>query len=198
MRETTRHRHAFDRYWRLGAERSLARLHAALTADGRAPSLRTLYEWSRRCHWQRRIIDLEREARQAEDAARVAAIREMQERQAREALLLQQRGTEWLAALGPEDGSAEVAIRAITEGAKLERLARGEATERTEPDDPTAARLKEVHDDELDRLIALAESAVDGAGATEAGGSVGVGDGAPADREPSPAAPPGAGGDRAR
>ena len=123
MRETTRHREAFGRYWRLGADRSLERLHAVLEAEDRAPSLRTLCEWSRQLHWQQRIIGLEREAQRAEDAARVAAIREMQERQAREALLLQQRGTEWLAALGSEAASAEAAIRAITEGAKLERLA---------------------------------------------------------------------------
>ena len=168
MRETTRHRKAFDRYWRLGADRSLERLHAELEAEGRAPTLRTLYEWSRQLHWQGRISDLEREARQAEDAARVAAIREMQERQAREGLLLQQRGAEWLAGLGAEDASAEAAIRAITEGAKLERLARGEATERTESVDHTAEQLREVTDDELERFIGLAEGTVEGAGPQKA------------------------------
>ena len=197
MRETTRHREAFDRYWRLGAERSLERLHAELEAEGRGPSLRTLCEWSRQLHWQDRISDLERKARQAEDAARVAAIREMQERHAREGLLLQQRGTEWLAEFGAEDASPEAAIRAITEGAKLERLARGEATERTESVDPTAEQLREVSDDELQRFIALAEGTVEGAGPADAGESVGVGDGVPPGREPPPAAPPSAGGDRA-
>ena len=197
MRETTRHRKAFDRYWRLGADRSLERLQAELEAEGRAPSLRTLYEWSRQLHWQERVSDLEREARQAEDAARVAAIREMHDRQAREGLLLQQRGTEWLAELGNEDASPEAAIRAITEGAKLERLARGEATERTESVDQTAEQLKGVSDDELERFIAHAEGTLEGAGPQTAGGPVGLGDDPPPDREPAPAASPGTGGDRA-
>ena len=34
MTESTKHRRAFDRYWRLGEHRSLERLHAALEADG--------------------------------------------------------------------------------------------------------------------------------------------------------------------
>ena len=197
MRETTRHREAFDRYWRLGAERSLVRLHAELEAEERAPSLRTLCEWSRQFHWQDRIGDLEREARDAEDAARVAAIREMQERHAREGVLLQQRGTEWLTELGVDDASPEAAIRAITEGVKLERLARGEVTERTESVDHTAEQLKGMSDDDLESFLARAEGGEDGAGAPEAGGSLGVGDGAPSDREPPAAGPPGAGGDRA-
>ncbi len=157
MRETTRHRRAFDRYWRLGAGRTLERLHAALEAEGKAPALRTLEEWSRQLHWQNRIDDFERGARDAEDEARVAAIREMEERQAREALLLQQKGTEWIAPLGEGDASPEAGIRAIVEGARLERLARGEVTERTETQGGADPRLEGFSDDELRRLVELAE-----------------------------------------
>ena len=42
MAESTKHRHAFERYWRLGPERSIEALHAAMRAEGKAPSLRTL------------------------------------------------------------------------------------------------------------------------------------------------------------
>ena len=157
MPESTKHRHAFERYWRLGPERSIERLHAAMQADGKAPSLRTLYEWSRKYHWQDRIADLERQARIAEDEARIAAIREMQERQAKEGLLLQQRGTQWLAQISDEKATPEAAIRAVVEGAKLERLARGEATERTEIHHDADPRLAELSDEQLDRLIELAE-----------------------------------------
>ena len=196
MRETTRHREAFDRYWRLGAGRTIRRLHAALEAEGSARSLRTLCEWSRQFHWQDRISDLESEARQAADAARVAAIREMHDRQAREGLLLQQRGTEWLGELKSEDASPEAAIRAITEGAKLERLARGEATERTESVDQAAEQLEGLSDDELQRLIAVAEGTVDGAGATGPRGSVGLGDDPSPEGEPPLVASPSPGSDR--
>ena len=65
MAETTRHREAFDAYWRLGGERSIERLHAVLGARGKAPTDRTLYEWSRRFRWQDRIARLEREAKRA-------------------------------------------------------------------------------------------------------------------------------------
>lgn len=157
MPESTRHRRAFERYWRLGSERSIEKLHAAMSSEGSGPSLRTLYEWSRRYRWQDRLADLERQARAAEDEARVAAIREMQERQAKEGLLLQQKGAEWLAQIETEHASPEAAIRAVVEGARLERLARGEATERTEIRDDTDPKLQRLSEKELDRLIELAE-----------------------------------------
>ena len=126
--------------------------------------MRTLYEWSRRYHWQRRIAQLELEARRAEDETRVQALREMYERRSKEALLLQQRGAEWLAGMSRDDATADAAIRAIVEGARLERLARGEPTERQEVigDDKTDPRLAALSDEELDRLIEYAEGAVGG------------------------------------
>ena len=122
---------------------------------------------SRRNHWQDRIADLDRKTGEAEDEARIATIREMQERQAREALLLQQKGAEWLAPVSAEEATPDAAIRAIVEGAKLERLARGEATERTEQRDITDERLKELSDDELDRLLDQLGEGVGGEGAAE-------------------------------
>ena len=163
MPESTKHRHAFERYWRLGPERSIERLHAAMEAEAKAPSLRTLYGWSSRYRWQDRVADLERKARETEDDARIAAIREMQERQAKEGLLLQQRGAQWLAQVNDEQVSPEAAIRAVVEGARLERLARGEPTERTEIHNDADPRLERLSDEELDRLIELAEGLVRGA-----------------------------------
>lgn len=154
MAESAKHRRAFDAYWELGAERSLARLHQALEAAGSAPTLRTLEEWSSRFQWQDRIGRLERDAREAADEARITAVREMQERQAREALLLQQKGAQWLGALEPGDVSAEAAIRAVIEGARLERLSRGEVSERVDLGGPDPA-LGRFTDDELERLSTL-------------------------------------------
>src|SRR5687767_931196 len=131
MAESTKQREAFEVYWRLGSDRSLERLRLALVAQkGNAPSLRTLSEWSRRYLWQHRLARVEHEARIAEDEAKVAAIRDMYDRQAKAGLLLQQKGMEWLVGTDPEQATPDAAVRAIVEGAKLERAARGEPTER--------------------------------------------------------------------
>ena len=163
MSESTRHRRAFERYFRLGPDRSLTLLHEALAAEGgRVPALRTLEEWSRTYHWSDRIADVERRARDAEDEARITAIREMEERHTKEALLLQQRGSQWLAAFDSDDASPDAAIRAIAEGVRIERLARGEPTERTETSDAADPRLERISDDDLDRLINAAGLALEG------------------------------------
>ena len=169
MKSTAKHSGAFERYWRMGAGRSIERLHAELESAGEAPTLRTLHEWSRRHHWQDRIVELERQAQRAEDDARVSAMREVYDRQAKEALLLQQKGTEWLAAMRPEGGTAEDGIRAVVEGARLERLARGEPSERQEVQGEVgvSARLASMSDDELDRLIKHAEGTLGREGEAE-------------------------------
>lgn len=182
MAESTRARQAFERYWRLGAQRSLRLLHEALERDGHAPTLRTLEEWSRRYHWQDRVADVEREARRADDEARITAVREMADRHAREALLLQQKGAEWLAGLGPGEVTADAAIRAVVEGMKAERLARGDVTERTEVRTPVEGRLEELTDDELDRLVRIAEGALERGSAPRPDEPPPLGDGAPAGR----------------
>lgn len=146
MPESTRQREAFDRYWALGAERSVETLHAVLRAEagpaGKGPGLRTLYAWSSRYRWQDRVQELERTATAAADEARLAALREMYERQAREGLLLQQKGTEWLRDVPGAEATPDAGIRALVEGAKLERLARGEPSDRTQ--------TKEQSDDDRD------------------------------------------------
>ena len=143
---TTRHREAYAAYLALGAERSIERLHAELAAAGRTPSLRTLYEWSRCFHWQDRLAAFEHRARAAAEEAELEAIRAMHARQVTEALLLQQKGAVWLQGVAADAASPEAAIRAITEGAKLERLVRGVPTERTEAVDATTARVEGLAD----------------------------------------------------
>lgn len=156
MSEGTKQRLALDLYWELGAERSIERLHALMQGGGRAPSLRTLYEWSRRYGWQSRIAELERQARVADDEARLRAIREMSERHARQAVHLQDAALGWLDELKKEHVTADAAVRALVEAVRMERLARGEPTERQEVSSVNVAfqaRLSAVTDDELARLI---------------------------------------------
>ena len=164
MRETTQRRHAFDAYLRLGSGRTLRELREALLRDGgRAPTVRTLEEWSRQLQWQRRIDDVEREYREADDEARRAAVREMAERHAQEGVLLQQRGATWLTAIDSESVTTDSAIRALAEGVRICRLARGEATDRTAFGEDRDPRLERFSEAELEHLIDAAERAVEGA-----------------------------------
>ena len=168
MRETSRQQRAFDLYWGLGHDRTIERLHEALRASGPVRSQRTLYEWSRQLHWQDRIGELERDARFAADAARVQALREMAERHAKEALLLQQKGAEWLTTIAVHRVTADGAIRALVEGVRMERLARGEATEKKEISGELEIRprLKGLTDEQLDDLIDLVERDLEGTPST--------------------------------
>jgi hypothetical protein len=170
MVESTRQRQAFEIYWRLGAQRSVERVAAELArSKGRAPALRTLYGWSSRHQWQHRLARLEHEAQVAEDEARVAAIKEMCERQGKAGLLLQQKGIEWLVAIEAEAVSPDAAVKAIVEGAKLERLARGEPSEQLEVKSEIDARLSLIGDSELEAIIRYGQGALDGASEAEAG-----------------------------
>ncbi len=157
MAEGPRQRHAYERYLAMDEGRSIERLHAALAEAGKAPSLRTLYEWSRKYHWQQRIADFERRQREATEAAFATAHREMQERHAKELLLMQQRAMEKFASGDGQEMSWSEAARTAAEAIRLERLLRGEATERTEVTQHGAPRLAELSDEELERLIGLAE-----------------------------------------
>ena len=166
MAEGTRQRLAFDRYWALGAERRIEGLRGVLTAEAapeaKVPALRTLYEWSRRYRWQDRLAQLERDARAESDSARLAALHDMYARQAQEGLLLQQKGAEWLQTVAAAEASPEAGIRALVEGAKLERLARGEPSERAvlEGKEEDDARFAGFSDAELDALVREAERIV--------------------------------------
>jgi hypothetical protein len=159
MAEPKRVRDAFDIYWRMGEDRTLDRLRDELAKLGRTYGRRTIAEWSRRHQWQARLDQLERAAAEAERAAQVRETREMHQRQAKVGLLLQQRGTERLSGLDAEDMSVPAAIHAVTVGAKLERIARGEPNEPqtvTHDYNPILQRLQErvqeLTDDELRQL----------------------------------------------
>ena len=175
MREGTKHRLAFDLYVDLGAGRSLEALALVLAQDPsrlglkRAPSLRSLYRWSSELDWQDRLRDLEREARQRDAEQLVQSLREMNERQAREGMLLQQRGVQRLQSLEDEELTPSESIRAVSEGARLERLARGDVTDRTQIERTKDLDLANFSIAELRALAQLALERSQGAGSPESG-----------------------------
>ena len=162
MSETTKHRLAFEAYFRLGAQRSIERLRETLVErDDRAPALRTLFDWSRKYQWQARLARLEHEARIAEAEVLIAAIREMHERHAKAAVFMQEKGLDWLSSMGLDNATVDGAIKAIVEGAKLESLSRGEPTERREVTGEFEARFSEFSDDELETIVEFAHQALE-------------------------------------
>ena len=176
VREKTKHRLALDLYVRLGAERSLEALRRALQEDpsriglSRAPSKSTLETWSSAFHWQDRLLDLERRAAEWDREELLKALREMNERHAKEGLALQQKGVERLGTLTPEQLSASDAVRALVEGVRLERLARGEPTEHIRQEGEMVhghVDLGRFTNEELRRLAELAERCETGVGETE-------------------------------
>lgn len=163
MTENTLQREAFARYVAMGGRRSIERLHDQLRGEDpeRWPSLRTFFEWSRRLGWQHRIVEHEQAASQAADAERRRSYAAMQQRHAREGLLLQQKGTEFLGRLPEERVSATAAVRMLTEGVRLERTAEGPPM----PAAPAPAHdvlLEGLTDDELAGLIELIRTGVAG------------------------------------
>ena len=175
MREGTKHRLLFNLYVDLGPGRSLEALAAAIARNPdaaglrRAPSLRSLYRWSAELRWQDRLADLEREARRRDAEQLLQSLREMNERQAREGMLLQQRAVQRLQALVDGELTPAESIRALAEGARLERLARGEVTDRTQIDRSQDVDLRSFSTAELRALAELALERTKGNSAPQPG-----------------------------
>ena len=173
MKEQTRHRRAFDAYVRMGASRSLAKLHEELVADpglvglGKAPGRSTLDVWSTNFYWQDRLRDLESEAAQRDREEQVKALRDMDERHVKEGVALQQKGVERLRSLRPDEISTGDAIRSVVEGVKLERLSRGAPTERIAQEGVSHVELDGFTNEQLRRLVELADRRAADAGEEE-------------------------------
>ncbi len=176
MIETTRQRLAFDLYVKLGGERSLDALYATIRSDpsiigmSRAPTHRTIEGWSSGCHWQDRVAELEREAAVEDHEDQVRVLREMNDRHAKEGLALQQKAVERLHTLPADELTPADAVRALVEGVRLERLARGEFRGPL-PDEREVehGQLQQFSDEELRRLVEIADAGATGASATQPG-----------------------------
>lgn len=145
-RESRKSKLAFADYCTLGAGRSLDALLAQYVAQalsGRRPPTTvrfTMHEWSRRHDWVRRAaaydVDLHQQAR----LAQIEAVRDMNERHINLARVMMMKVAQRLQSLDPAELSPTEVARWADTCSKLERLARGEATERVD----VFARVREL------------------------------------------------------
>ena len=122
MHEGKRQRDALEIYVRLGDDRSLRQLRETLEElwGERAPSERTLEDWSSKLNWQQQIEDLEH--RTAENHKEVL-VKEHEDRLRRKQALgkfAQQRGFELLRDLPPEKAMLAGIVRLLELGLRAE------------------------------------------------------------------------------
>ena len=109
--------------------------------------------WAQRWNWSARARAWDQELQRVNWSKQVEASAEMAERHAKEALLLQNKAVERLRLLQPQELGPREILSYLVEAAKLERLARGEPTERV-AEELHLADVKELTDDELARIVA--------------------------------------------
>jgi hypothetical protein len=109
--------------------------------------------WAERWHWGARARAWDQELDRVKRSKQVEAAEEMAERHAKEALMLQNKAVERLRQLRPEELKPRDTLSFLIEAAKLERLARGEPTERV-AEEHYFADVKELTDDELAGIVA--------------------------------------------
>jgi hypothetical protein len=154
---------AFCLYRDLGPRRSLdaasRRYHGSEwerqgPPGGRLPRASgTVRRWAQCWNWPARARAWDQESERIKQAEQHAAIQEMAERHAKEALMIQNKAIERLRQLRPEELGARETLAYLVEAAKLERLARGEPTERVSQEHHFD-QLKELTDDELAEIVA--------------------------------------------
>lgn len=154
---------AFCLYRDLGSRRSLDEASRSYhrsgrdiqhASAGRSPRASgTIRRWAQRYNWLARARAWDQEAERIKQAEQHAAIQEMAERHAKEALMMQNKAVERLRQLRPEELGARETLAYLVEAAKLERLARGEPTERVSQEHHFE-QLKELTDDELAEIVA--------------------------------------------
>ena len=113
----------------------------------------TIRRWAERWNWKARAIAWDQQLEQVKRQEQLTAVREMAERHAREAMMLQNKAVERLRQLRPEELKPRETLAYLIEAAKLERLARGEPTERV-AEEHCFSDVKELSDDELARIVA--------------------------------------------
>ncbi|HLN31951.1 MAG TPA: hypothetical protein VK395_29740 [Gemmataceae bacterium] len=155
---------AFCLYRDLGTRRSLdeasRRYHGSNRQDSAGDQQRSgsrssgsIRGWAQRWNWRARAEALDEEQEQVQAAERRAAATEMNERHAQTALLFQDKAIERLRQLRPEELKPRDLVGVVLGAAKLERLARGEPSDRV-AQNHQLTDVKELTDEELVTIIA--------------------------------------------
>jgi hypothetical protein len=141
--ESSRAYAAFCLYRDLGPRRSIdaaSRLYHHGQQDGddtqgrrRPRASGRIRLWAERWHWSARARAWDAELALAQRTEEIAALKEMVERHAKEALMLQNKAIERLRQLRPEELKPRETLDFLVSAAKLERLARGETEPIKEP-----------------------------------------------------------------
>jgi len=144
--ETDKAYRAFATYRDMGTNRSLRKttkiIYGVESDDDVTTYLRQIAKWSSANRWVERVNqydaynDYQRWSNRQED------IRLMEQRHASIAVQVQRTALEKLELLAPSDLSANDVIRFLEQAVKIERLARGEATNRSEVSGKDGAPLE--------------------------------------------------------
>jgi hypothetical protein len=102
-------------------------------------------QWAERWDWSARASAWDEELAQVQRTEQIAAVKEMAERHAKEALMLQNKAVERLRQLRPEELKPRETLDFLVGAAKLERLARAEP----EPSEEPHAQETSHHDSDL-------------------------------------------------
>lgn len=136
--ETARVFQAFVQFRELGPRRSLRDAAQRFyhpddeNASASASQVNRLQQWSAKYQWVRRANEYDVFLSEQQTEARLKAIEQMNDRQALFGTRLQYMAFEKLQAANLADLPTAEALRWLVEGARIERLARGEATRRDE------------------------------------------------------------------
>ena len=124
----------FALYVELGAQRSLDALRKRCGEVGVRIAISTLEEYSVKFSWQERRAAIEERARASTDERLAETVAEMNRRQARLGQAMQQAGALAVARINENEEIVDPteAARLIEGGSRLQRLASGEATSRSE------------------------------------------------------------------
>lgn len=140
--ETTKAFYAFVIYRDLGHNRSISRVHQAYieTTSKTRSCLRTIGGWSAKYGWVKRAQAYDAYMDGLAREEKVKAAKEMSMRHLTLGMAMQQKGAERLQDLDGKDMKVRDAISAIAQGTRLERLIRGEPTERVKGEIVTTIR----------------------------------------------------------
>jgi hypothetical protein len=134
---------AFNEYLMMGDERSLAKVREKC-----GKSLRLIERWSAKWRWVERVQAFEDDQARVKVKANLKAIKEMNERQVKIALVYQSKVLEHLKKLDSMTLTPALALRMFVESVKIERTARGETEAIVEQvDDKEYCSTKKVLED---------------------------------------------------